>query len=197
MGCGSCLPALLPPLEGLLLLLPIMLAVKALLETDGCFLFAAAVLDTKALVASGLSVILLLFFRLLLLFIDGTLGPWIVGSVTFRFRRRFFLEDFGGDDDDDDKSVPFFLRFFFRVDRLDISISSSSSLLLRSRASKIRSVSSIPVLVFSFVVWVGFRSSKSQNDEDTVDDDDSSSSQFSFKDGDDEYPLPPSELVED
>ena len=157
MGCGICRPAeLFPPLEGLLLL-PILSAVAA-----GSFLVAAAVLETKALFASGLPLILMMFSLSILLFLEGTLGPWVLDSATFRFR-RFFLEDFGGngDNDDDDRSFPFLLRLLFRLDGFDISSPSSSSLLLRSRASRMRSVSSTALLFIFFFLRFCFKSSKS------------------------------------
>jgi len=155
LGCGVCRPAaLFPPLEGLLLL-PILPAVAA-----GGFLVADAVLETKAFFAIGISLLLLMF----LLFLEGALRPWVFGSATLRFR-RFFLEDLEGngndDNDDDDISFPFLLRLFFRLDDLNISSPSSSSLLLRSRASRMRSVSSKALLFLFFFLRFCFTSSKS------------------------------------
>jgi hypothetical protein len=138
----------------MLLLMPAMLSVVA----AGDFLVADVVLETNALVARGLSLILLMF----LLFLEGASRPWVFGSVIFRFR-RFFLEDLegNGDDNDDDGAFPFLLRLLLRLGDFDLSSTSSSSLLLRSRASRTRSVSSKAFLFLFFFLRFCFTSSKS------------------------------------
>jgi hypothetical protein len=127
----------------------------ALPETDGRFLVADGdVLETKAGLASGLSFVLLMLSWLPPLVFEGAFGPSGFGVVTFCFRLRFFLEDFG--DDDKDESVRFFFRLLFRLDRFGRSSSSP-----RSRACRMRSVSSVALLFRFFFALFRFTSSKS------------------------------------
>jgi len=127
----------------------------ALPATDGGFLVADGdVLETKAGLASGLSFILLTLSWRTPIVLEGEFGPSGFGVVTFCFRLRFFLEDFG--DEDKDESVRFFLRLLFRLDRFDCSSSSP-----RSRACRMRSVSSVALLFRFFFSLFRFTSSKS------------------------------------